>query len=148
MTLWRVPQVPLQGELVALPELSLVISILWLPGDEIAVAFWLSGNEIAVAFWLASNEVAVAFWLASNEIAGALRAGILCSTRRLGESGCCGQKTGGNECKLKCVHRSSPFATERPVSLFCSFPYGLVIRVFEAFCTYGPERCRLHPVPI
>src|SRR3954447_13308235 len=83
----------------------LVISILRLAGDEVAVAFWLAGDEVAVAFWLAGDEVAVAFWLASNEVARALRPGIRRSTRGLGESGCCGQKTGGEKRKFQRFHR-------------------------------------------
>src|SRR3954449_5485608 len=95
MTLWQPPRSP--GKASWSPCLifqPLVISILRLAGDEVAVAFRLAGDEVAVAFGLASNEVA-----------RALRPGIRRSTRGLGESGCCGQKTGGEKRKFQRFHR-------------------------------------------
>jgi hypothetical protein len=86
--------------------------ILRLAGDEVAVAFRLAGDEIAVAFRLAGDEVAVAFRLAGDEIARALRPGIRRSARGLGESGCCGQKTGGE--KRKFLSRLSPASSPWP----------------------------------
>src|SRR6476620_3660238 len=73
----------------------------------------LAGDEVAVAFRLAGDEVAVAFRLAGDEVAGALRARVRGSARGLSESGCDGEKSGGEKRKFEGLHVQSSMGLRR-----------------------------------
>src|SRR6476620_2860087 len=92
---------------------NLLRRILRLAGDEVAVAFRLAGDEVAGAFRLTGNEVARAFRLAGDEVAGALRARVRGSARGLSESGCDGEKSGGEKRKFEGLHVQSSMGLRR-----------------------------------